>query len=792
MTAKDTKKKSAKSASKKDEKPGTMSAVAKQSAKKKAPAKASEQKPAPPSKTPAKPAVKAPEQGAPAQAKTPRPSDPFAEVPVKSEGLAARVAAGTQDATKTSAAKAPAEPAGKTAAKAPAEPAGKTAAKAPAPKPPAKTAATPPAPKPPAKTAAKAPAEPAPKAAEEAPAQEQPSGAAEKAPASEGSRQLQQGEKVAGAPLKRIAPTRAQEVIREQVQQRTVDPKTVKLPQFPAPVGDRPKALDIEEKRREEIEAKEQARREALLEGLEDDERRKLEHEWEVRDKLHYRPDPDDEEVEVYPIEEPHAYVQIVRNNRTHEMFYHAIEPRLSRDEELILEFIEKTLVDVLDLQPEELEKTELEDYIRGKFEEVLFDYSISLGDEESTEEETKERLLYYVLRDFIGEGPLDILLNDPNIEDISCDGPHVPIFVYHRRYEALTTTIRFPDHEVLDSFVIRMAQRAQKHVSIAEPILDATMRDGSRLQATLAKEVSAFGSTFTLRKFKDVPFTPVDLVRFGTMSSSMLSFLWMIIEHHMSAIYAGGTASGKTTSINALMMFIPPQNKVVTIEDTRELRVPEPNWIAGITRDGFGPRDQHGRQAGEIDMFQLLKNALRQRPEYIVVGEVRGKEAYSLFQAMATGHAAYGTMHADSVDAVIHRLESDPINIPRSLLEALDVVCVQIQTRVGGKRVRRTKQITEVVGLDPNTREILTNEVFRWEPSTDEFEFSGISYALERIAAETGVEPREVMAEMERRIQLINHLVDAEVREYDEVTKWIKDYYKDPDKTRAKYEGSS
>ncbi len=592
-----------------------------------------------------------------------------------------------------------------------------------------------------------------------------------------------------GAGLKRIAPTRAQDVMREQLGRKVVDAKKIKLPQFPAPASERPQALKIEEQRRQDIFEKEMERRQAILEGLSDEERIKLEHDWAEEDGLTYRPDPDDREVEIFEIKPPFAYVQIVENDRTHNTVYHAIEPKLSRDERLLLDFIETTLVDVLDLQPEDLDKTELEEYIRGKFEQVLFDYSISLGDEDADADEAKERLLYYVMRDFIGEGPLQILMDDPMIEDISCDGPHVPIFVYHRKYEAITTTIRFAGHEELDSFVIRLAQRSGKHVSIAEPILDATMKDGSRLQATLAKEVSSFGSTFTIRKFKETPFSPVDLVRFGTMSSGMLAYLWMVIEGHMSGIYAGGTASGKTTAINALMTFIPPDNKVITIEDTRELRVPEPNWIAGITRDGFGPRDAHGRQAGEIDMFQLLKNALRQRPEYIVVGEVRGKEAYSLFQAMATGHAAYGTMHADSVDAVIHRLESDPISIPRSLLEALDVVAVQIQTRVGGKRVRRTKQLTEIVGLDPHTREILTNEVFRWNPSNDTFEYSGVSYALERLAHEGGKSVNEIRDEMEDRVRLINHLVDIDERDYVKTTQIIKKFYKNKPAVMAKVE---
>ncbi|MGB1698061.1 MAG: type II/IV secretion system ATPase subunit, partial [Thermoplasmatota archaeon] len=493
--------------------------------------------------------------------------------------------------------------------------------------------------------------------------------------------------------------------------------------------------------------------------------------------------DPADKEINVYRVHEPHQYVQIIENTRTHERFYHAIEPRLTHAEQALLDFIETTLVDVLDMQPSELDGRDLKKYIIEKFEGVLKDYSINfkkLAKDEAGQQATKDRLLYYVLRDFIGEGPMDILINDPDIEDISCDGPHQPIFVYHRIYEALTTTIRFKSEEHLDSFVIRLAQRAGKHVSIAEPILDATMRDGSRLQATLAKEVSAFGSTFTIRKFKEVPFTPLDLVQFGTMSSEMLAYLWLVIQYHMSAMYAGGTASGKTTGLNALMMFIPPQNKVVTIEDTREIRVPQPNWIAGITRGGFGPRDNNGHQSGEIDMFQLLKNALRQRPEYIIVGEVRGAEAYSLFQAMATGHAAYGTMHADSVDAVIHRLESDPINIPRSLLEALDVVCIQVQTRVGDKRVRRTKEVTEIVGVDPNTREILTNEVFTWDPTIDQFKFTGVSYALDRIALEAGTSLQEILQEMKDRVQLIESLLKAKVNKYELVANILNTYYKD------------
>lgn len=607
-----------------------------------------------------------------------------------------------------------------------------------------------------------------------------------------------------------------QAAMAQRAQEGAVRPGVIRLPFFPPPAKQRPAPLVIEERRRQAIMAQEMQLRRKDLEGLDAAARLRQIAEWDEQDQLVYRADPDDEEVEIYPIQEPFAYVQIVHNKRTQERVYHVIEPMLDRHEQLLLEFITETLVDVLDLDPEELDETDLVRYVEKKFDQVLYDYALVLTpqnaprrgqpgwappsprwqkmDEDpntdvswmpssALEEQARARLLYYVVRDFIGEGPIDVFTQDPMIEDISCDGPHVPVYIYHRKYESIPSTVRILPHERLDSFVIRLAQRAGKHVSIAEPILDATMRDGSRLQATLAKEVSSFGSTFTIRKFREVPFTPIDLVRFGTVSPEILAYLWMLIQHGASAMFAGGTASGKTTATNAIMLFIPPQLKVITIEDTREINIPQENWIAGVTRSGFGPHDEHGRQAGEIDMFQLLKNALRQRPEYVIVGEVRGAEAYNLFQAMATGHAAYGTMHADSVDAVIHRLESDPINIPRSLLEALDVVSVQMQTRVAGKRVRRTKQITEIVGLDPNTREILTNEVFTWQPETDTFRYSGISYSMERIAVETGRTIQEVREDMRDRVDIVNWMIEKEILDYDLIGRIIGVFYRDRDR---------
>ena len=213
-------------------------------------------------------------------------------------------------------------------------------------------------------------------------------------------------------------------------------------------------------------------------------------------------------------------------------------------------------------------------------------------------------------MRDFLGYGPIDVMMRDPMIEDISCDGPGIPIYLFHRKYESVRTTVRFLDEDELDSFVIRLAQRSRKHISVADPLLDATLPDGSRLQATLSREVTTRGSSFTVRKFRADPMTPPDLIRLGTLSAEMAAWFWFAMELGHSFILAGGTASGKTTSLNAIAQFIPPQKKIVSIEDTREINLSHENWIAGITRTGFGgeasPRSKRWRITSPFSIRML------------------------------------------------------------------------------------------------------------------------------------------------------------------------------------------
>jgi flagellar protein FlaI len=259
-----------------------------------------------------------------------------------------------------------------------------------------------------------------------------------------------------------------------------------------------------------------------------------------------------------------------------------------------------------------------------------------------------------------------------------------------------------------------------------------------------------------------------------------------MIVQYGYSLIFSGGTASGKTTGLNAISQFIPQSAKVVSIEDTREINLPHDNWIKAVTRSGSTVEG-----TGEIGMFELLKASLRQRPEYILVGEVRGIEATVAFQAMATGHTVYSTMHADSARSVVYRLENDPINIPRLVLQALDVIAIQAQTRIQGKRVRRIMEVVELVGMDPSTKELLTNTVFKWDSLRDQFDYAGRSYMLERIAEERNWSPAQLAAEFERRKRILQRMMERGVRDVRELTDIVKAYYRDPDALDAALSGA-
>ena len=479
------------------------------------------------------------------------------------------------------------------------------------------------------------------------------------------------------------------------------------------------------------------------------------------------------EELDFYPLHDPFAFVEITRDTQSLDKRYVLIEVELSGEELKLLKFLQDTLA-TLTIDTNELESKGINEYLREKVKHIIEEYEIKIN------ESSKHKVMYYLEKEYLGLGKIDALMRDPHIEDISCDGANVPIFLYHRKYGSLKSNINFGDEDELSAFVVRLAQKCGKHISIAEPMLDATMPDGSRVQMTLSTEVTAKGSTFTIRKFKEDPFSPPDLIEFNTLSSEMIAYMWMAIENKVNALIAGGTASGKTSTLNALSLFIPREAKIVSIEETREINLPHPNWIPGVARSGFG-EVVADKMVGEIDMYDLMKAALRQRPEYILVGEIRGKEAYVLFQAMATGHTTYSTAHADSAQSLIHRLEGKPINIPRIMLQALDIVLIQVTTRVKNKRARRCKQIIEIIDIDPTTKEILTNEVFRWDPIEDKFIYSGKSYVLESIRADKDLGREEMTTEIKNRARLLEWMNSNNIRDFKQVATLLAQYADDP-----------
>jgi archaeal flagellar protein FlaI len=486
---------------------------------------------------------------------------------------------------------------------------------------------------------------------------------------------------------------------------------------------------------------------------------------------LVFHPKAGVEEMEMYPVNEPYAYIRITYDHSTHEYTYHVLEPELTDPEKELLKDLKERLFETLDINTKDISRDEAKKKLRIASEDIVHDYGMRLTPVQM------EKIHYNMHKDFLGNGLIDPIMHDKYIEDISCDGVNTPLFAFHASYESMKTTIAYHNADELDSFVTKLAQRAGKYISIAEPILDATMQDGSRIQMTLGTEVTAHGSTFTIRKFKDEPITPTDLIEWHTFSPLAIAYIWLCVENGKSSIFAGGTASGKTTALNAISLFIPPMAKIVSLEDTREVKLPHPNWIPSVTRDSF---DTAGR--GEINMYELLRAAMRQRPEYIIVGEVRGKECQTLFQAMSTGHITYSTTHADSVASVVHRIENPPMDVPRNMLSALDFICIQVQARVGGKRIRRNKQIVEILDIDPRTNELITNEVFKWRSATDEHTYSGKSYLLEEIMEAKGWSENRMREELKRRQEVLEWMRIKKIRHYKDVAKILISFHRDPE----------
>ncbi len=466
------------------------------------------------------------------------------------------------------------------------------------------------------------------------------------------------------------------------------------------------------------------------------------------------------------------AYGEIKWNDEMQSLIYEVHEPKLSEREREILEELRKYIEEKLDIDFRAIRNVEeANKYIMEKMKEGLKKMGYKL------DKDTMFKILYYLQRDFVGLEKIEPLMRDPDIEDISCDGVGIPVFIYHRNpmYGEMPTNIVFETKEELDNFIIKLAQKAGRAISVANPLLDGSLPDGSRVQATFGTDIARRGSNFTIRKFFRRVLTPIDLLEYGTLNETILAYYWLAVESRMSMLIAGPTASGKTTLLNAISLFIRPEMKIISIEDTAELKLPHPNWVPHVSRAAFGPSGY-----GAVTMFDLLKAALRQRPDYIIVGEVRGREAYVMFQAMATGHACYGTIHADSMDAIINRLTTPPINLPKQMITNLDLITFLIGTKIRGKFVRRVDQIVEITGYNYKEDEIITNTSFIWDPSEDKF-IGRSSYLLDKIAKRLGYSSEELEMEMKRRVLVLKWMRRKRIRDYEKFWRIIGMYYYDP-----------
>jgi len=406
------------------------------------------------------------------------------------------------------------------------------------------------------------------------------------------------------------------------------------------------------------------------------------------------------------------------------------------------------------------------EEEIKTLAEEFLKVYNLS--------SEEREIIDYYIERDFLGYGEIHVLMKDPNIEDISCDGLGIPIFVVHKHplIGSVQTNIVLRERNELDSLVIRLAQICGKMINLANPLVDGILPDGSRLQATLETDIAIRGSNFTIRKFPLKVLTPIEIIKSKTIDPLSLAYLWFCLEHGRNILVSGGTGTGKTTLLNVLSCFIRPEKKIVSIEDTPEIKLPHTHWLQHVAR----VPESTGKE-GEVDLFELLRAALRQRPDYIIVGEVRGKEAAILFQGMATGHTGLATIHAEDIEKLIDRLRTKPIELSPSLIEILDIVVFIKRIFYRGKFVRRISNIVEILGA--TEKDVFYRNVIEWNPLNDTFEVKDKSYALYKVSSVFGLTEKEIREEILNRAKFLDFLYRLNITDINLFYQYVNLYYK-------------
>ena len=471
-----------------------------------------------------------------------------------------------------------------------------------------------------------------------------------------------------------------------------------------------------------------------------------------------------------YTLISPYVSVHIYWDKEVGELIYNLEEPILNENEKSLLQTLETSLGEMININVLIQKTTESRiEYIDKTSRLLIEELALKI------QEESYRKIFYYLFRDFIGLNKIESLMRDYFIEDIECNGVDAPIYIVHRLYRNMRTNIRYDSLDTLSSFVEKLAQRCGKYVSYASPLLDGSLPDGSRVNATYTIDITSRGPTFTIRKFTKIPWTPIQLINNSTISPEMLAYFWILIDYKSNILISGGTASGKTTLLNAIAFFIPPESRVVSIEDTRELNIPRENWLPSVARTALGQGN-----AGEVDLFSLLKNSFRQNPDYVIVGEVRGKEAFVLFQGMASGHSSISTMHADSVDTLVKRLETPPIELSPNLLNTLDCVAIMTHTLINKQEKRKLREIVEIIRVDEKGI-ALTNTPLVWNPKDDLFYFKKDSKVFEKISKRYGTPIEILNQELDNRARLLYELQKRRIFDFNQTQKIINEYHKNP-----------
>jgi len=482
--------------------------------------------------------------------------------------------------------------------------------------------------------------------------------------------------------------------------------------------------------------------------------------------------------VERQSLYEPFAHAVIVQNPATGEYKYILDELQLDAFEREVYNKILEILLAEIKSPREEIKDPR--EFFANEAKNIVEKYRISLG---WLPDVSWSKILYHAERDLVGFSHIDALMRDPNIEDISCDGVSKPVYVWHRKYENLETNMMFQSDEEVDNLIVKLVHMSGKHVSSAFPIVDASLPGKHRLSVCYRREVTPFGTTFTIRKFREDPYSIIDLINLGTLNEDVAAYFWLCLENRASIMVLGGTAAGKTTALNALACLIRPGSKILTIEETAELNLSHENWVSLISRQSYGLGENH---SGEVSLFDLVKASMRHRPDYLVVGEVRGNEAYVLFQALATGHGGMCTMHAESVDSSIKRLTQKPMDIAPAYIPLMNLICTVHRVhlpKAGEMRVsRRMTSVEEILDYEKYRNS------FTWKPANDSFAPSlNKSPVLLNIGKRLGKTEEELLEELERRRNVLAWMRKRNIRSYRDVASIIAEYYARPDEFYSK-----